>query len=107
MQGGSVGFFAGDVRLLMEDFKALKPTLCPAVPRLLNRIYDKVLANVNGSTMKRTLLKLAVSSKSAELKKGIMRRNSIWDSILFKKVQVCLSACSVNFDFLMVFRIVV
>ena len=42
MQGGSVGFFLGDIRALMDDMKHLRPTLMPVVPRLLNRIYDKV-----------------------------------------------------------------
>lgn len=42
MQGGAVGFYAGDIRALMDDMKALKPTVTPAVPRLLNRIHDKV-----------------------------------------------------------------
>jgi long-chain acyl-CoA synthetase len=42
MQGGCVGFFMGDIRGLMDDMKALKPTVTPAVPRLLNRIHDKV-----------------------------------------------------------------
>lgn len=42
MTGGSVGFFLGDIRALMDDLKHLRPTLMPCVPRLLNRIYDKV-----------------------------------------------------------------
>jgi long-chain acyl-CoA synthetase len=42
MAGASVGFFGGDIRQLIDDFKALKPTVTPAVPRLLNRIHDKV-----------------------------------------------------------------
>ena len=37
VQGGCVGFFSGDVRNLMDDMKALRPTITPAVPRLLNR----------------------------------------------------------------------
>lgn len=40
--GGRVGFFQGDIRLLPDDMKALQPTVFPVVPRLLNRIYDKV-----------------------------------------------------------------
>ncbi|XP_018890260.3 long-chain-fatty-acid--CoA ligase 5 isoform X2 [Gorilla gorilla gorilla] len=39
--GARVGFFQGDIRLLADDMKTLKPTLFPVVPRLLNRIYDK------------------------------------------------------------------
>lgn len=42
MVGGSVGFYSGDIKRLAEDMKALRPTVMPAVPRLLNRIYDKV-----------------------------------------------------------------
>jgi len=42
MVGASVGFYGGDIRQLIDDFKVLKPTVTPAVPRLLNRIHDKV-----------------------------------------------------------------
>ncbi|KAL7990612.1 hypothetical protein Chor_014042 [Crotalus horridus] len=41
--GARVGFFQGDIKLLVDDMKALKPTLFPVVPRVLNRIYDKQL----------------------------------------------------------------
>lgn len=37
-----MGFFQGDIRLLSDDMKALRPTIFPVVPRLLNRMYDKV-----------------------------------------------------------------
>ncbi|XP_021955219.1 long-chain-fatty-acid--CoA ligase 1 isoform X2 [Folsomia candida] len=87
MQGGAVGFYAGDIRNLMEDMKALKPTVTPAVPRLLNRIHDKVMGNVNGSVVKRAMLRMAINSKMTELQKGIMRKNSIWDTLIFRKVQ--------------------
>lgn len=40
--GGRVGFFQGDIRLLPDDMKTLQPTIFPVVPRLLNRVYDKV-----------------------------------------------------------------
>lgn len=42
MVGGSVGFYSGDIKNLADDMKALRPTVMPAVPRLLNRLYDKV-----------------------------------------------------------------
>jgi long-chain acyl-CoA synthetase len=42
-EGGSVGFFRGDIRLLADDIKVLRPTVLPVVPRVLNRIYDKVI----------------------------------------------------------------
>ena len=42
MCGASVGFSSGDVKLLTDDLQALHPTIFPTVPRLLNRMYDKV-----------------------------------------------------------------
>ena len=40
--GGRIGFYRGDIKLLIDDIQALRPTLFVSVPRLLNRIYDKV-----------------------------------------------------------------
>lgn len=40
--GGRIGYFQGDIRLLMDDLKTLRPTVFPVVPRLLNRMFDKV-----------------------------------------------------------------
>uniref|UniRef100_A0AAQ5XBI7 Long-chain-fatty-acid--CoA ligase n=1 Tax=Amphiprion ocellaris TaxID=80972 RepID=A0AAQ5XBI7_AMPOC len=40
--GARVGFFQGDIRLLPDDMKTLQPTIFPVVPRLLNRVYDRV-----------------------------------------------------------------
>lgn len=69
MQGGAVGFYLGDVRRLSDDMKALKPTVTPAVPRLLNRIYDKVQSDISGNCVKKMLFNMALSSKESELKR--------------------------------------
>jgi len=87
MQGGAVGFFGGDVRNLMDDMKALRPTITPAVPRLLNRIFDKVQSGLNQSSLKRFLFNAALSSKENELRRGIIRNNTIWDKLVLGKVQ--------------------
>lgn len=42
-QGARVGFFRGDVTKLLEDVQELRPTVFPSVPRLFNRIYDKLI----------------------------------------------------------------
>ncbi|XP_063883836.1 long-chain-fatty-acid--CoA ligase 1-like isoform X2 [Scylla paramamosain] len=85
--GGAVGFYSGDIRNLVDDYKALRPTITPSVPRLLNRVYDKVTTAVNGSAVKKLMLKMALASKKAELERGVIRRTSIWDKLVFKKVQ--------------------
>ncbi|XP_009477144.1 long-chain-fatty-acid--CoA ligase 5 isoform X2 [Pelecanus crispus] len=84
--GAKVGFFQGDIKLLTDDMKTLKPTLFPVVPRLLNRIYDKIQSRAK-SPVKRCLLKFAVMMKMAEIKQGIIQNDSIWDRLIFKKVQ--------------------
>lgn len=85
--GGSVGFSSGNIKELTNDLKALKPTVMPAVPRLFNRVYDKIQAEVGNSSIKRMLFNMGLKSKEAELKQGIIRKNSIWDKIIFRKVQ--------------------
>lgn len=85
--GGCVGFYSGDIKVLSDDMKMLKPTVMPAVPRLLNRIFDKVMSEASRSAVKKTLLNMALSSKQAELQKRIIRNNSLWDKVVFKKVQ--------------------
>ncbi|XP_057590394.1 long-chain-fatty-acid--CoA ligase 5 isoform X3 [Hippopotamus amphibius kiboko] len=87
--GARVGFFQGDIRLLPDDMKTLKPTIFPTVPRLVNRVYDKV-HNEAKTPLKKFLLNLAVACKFSEVKKGIIRRNSLWDKLIFAKIQESL-----------------
>ncbi|KAK6468533.1 long-chain-fatty-acid--CoA ligase 1 [Huso huso] len=87
--GARVGFYQGDIQLLMDDIKTLKPTFFPVVPRLLNRIYDKILGSV-ASPLRRAVLQYAVRWKQAELSSGIVRNNSFWDLLLFNRIQASL-----------------
>uniref|UniRef100_A0AAQ5YNF7 Long-chain-fatty-acid--CoA ligase n=1 Tax=Amphiprion ocellaris TaxID=80972 RepID=A0AAQ5YNF7_AMPOC len=84
--GARVGFYQGDISLLMDDIKTLKPTFFPVVPRLLNRIYDKILGSVT-SPFRRALLHYAVRRKQAELSSGVVRNNSLWDKLVFNRIQ--------------------
>ncbi|XP_034044173.1 long-chain-fatty-acid--CoA ligase 1a [Thalassophryne amazonica] len=89
IHGARIGYFQGDIRLLMDDLKTLQPTVFPVVPRLLNRMFDKVFAQANTS-LKRWLLDFAFKRKEAELRSGLVRRDSMWDKLIFKKVQASL-----------------
>lgn len=46
MYGGRTGYYSGDPLKLLEDLQELKPTIFPSVPRLFNRIYDKIKGGV-------------------------------------------------------------
>lgn len=87
--GGRIGFYQGDIRLLPDDMKALRPTIFPVVPRLLNRMYDKIFNQAN-TPLKRWLLNFAAKRKGAELSRGVIRSDSIWDKIFFSKIQASL-----------------
>ncbi|KRY16650.1 Long-chain-fatty-acid--CoA ligase 5 [Trichinella patagoniensis] len=87
MLGGCVGYYSGDIRQITDDMKALKPTLFPMVPRLLNRIYDKVTTEVNKNVFKKIIFQLAMNSKMRDLEKSILRRNTLLDRLVFKKVR--------------------
>ncbi|XP_034078687.1 long-chain-fatty-acid--CoA ligase 1-like isoform X2 [Gymnodraco acuticeps] len=89
VHGARIGFFQGDIRLLSDDLNTLKPTVFPVVPRLLNRMYDKIFGQANTS-LKRWLLGFAYRRKESEIKRGIVRRDSIWDRLIFGKVQASL-----------------
>ncbi|GFN94937.1 acyl-CoA synthetase long-chain family member 1 [Plakobranchus ocellatus] len=87
MKGARIGFFSGDIKLLMDDLAVLKPTYFPSVPRLLNRIYDSVMADVKSSYIKSMLLSWALASKQSEVDRHIFRKDSIWDKLIFYKIQ--------------------
>uniref|UniRef100_A0A8C3UZL6 Long-chain-fatty-acid--CoA ligase n=1 Tax=Catharus ustulatus TaxID=91951 RepID=A0A8C3UZL6_CATUS len=87
--GARIGFFQGDIRLLMDDLKTLQPTVFPVVPRLLNRMFDKIFGQADTS-LKRWLLEFASKRKEAELRSGIVRNNSFWDKVIFRKIQASL-----------------
>ncbi|PAA56810.1 hypothetical protein BOX15_Mlig027757g4 [Macrostomum lignano] len=87
MQGMRIGFFRGDIAGLTADMRELQPTVFCTVPRLLNRIYDLAHANVAGSCLKSLIFNLALRKKTEEVDRGVIRNNSMWDSLVFSKVR--------------------
>jgi len=88
--GAAVGFWRGDILGLTEDMQALKPTIFVGVPRVFNRVYDKIMAQLSeGSPIKRALFNYAYSTKKAAMDAGF-KASSIWDTIVFKKIQDAL-----------------
>uniref|UniRef100_A0AAY4BG93 Long-chain-fatty-acid--CoA ligase n=1 Tax=Denticeps clupeoides TaxID=299321 RepID=A0AAY4BG93_9TELE len=89
VHGARIGYFQGDIRLLMDDLKTLRPTIFPVVPRLLNRMFDKIFGQAN-TPLKRWLLDFATRRKESEMKSGVVRKDSMWDKLIFSKVQASL-----------------
>ncbi|PIN09207.1 Long-chain acyl-CoA synthetases (AMP-forming) [Handroanthus impetiginosus] len=88
--GASIGFWRGDVKLLVEDIGELKPTIFCAVPRVLDRIYSGLQQKISsGGFIKHTMFNLAYSFKLRNMRKG--RKHSeaapLCDKIVFNKVK--------------------
>ncbi|XP_054773769.2 long-chain-fatty-acid--CoA ligase 6-like [Lytechinus pictus] len=80
--GGRIGYSQGDIKLLTDDIQALKPTIMPVVPRVMNRIYDKFLQGVKDKgKLKYTVFNLARKKKLAQLMKGNTRTDTKWDKV--------------------------
>ncbi|KAI8849064.1 hypothetical protein BC829DRAFT_392780 [Chytridium lagenaria] len=90
--GSAVGFFRGDVSLLIEDIGVLRPTIFVSVPRLLNRIYDRVMAQGmnSGSALKTAIFSRALQAKLAHLKATGSITHPLWDALVFNKVKAAL-----------------
>jgi long-chain acyl-CoA synthetase len=83
--GGRIGIFSGDVRLLTEDLMALHPTVMIVVPRVLQRISDKVSATLSESALKRFVFESAFSVKRWLLARDLP--TGFLDAVVFNKVK--------------------
>ncbi|KAL0794079.1 hypothetical protein Bca101_065456 [Brassica carinata] len=89
-EAASIGFWRGDVKILIEDIAALKPTIFCAVPRVLERIYNGLQQKLSdGGFLKKTLFNFAFNFKHSNMVKGKPHEQAapIFDKIVFKKVK--------------------
>ncbi|KAJ3414191.1 Long chain acyl-CoA synthetase 7 peroxisomal [Chytridiales sp. JEL 0842] len=88
--GGKIGFYQGDTLKLLDDIAELKPTIFASVPRLYNRIYDKVLAGVKSkSAFAQFLFNKAYAAKKGHLASGSVN-HWLWDNLVFGAVRARL-----------------
>jgi len=68
INGASIGFMKGEISTLMEDIKLLKPTFLPAVPRLLNKVYDVIIQKAEqAGFIKWTIFHMGINGKLSKL----------------------------------------
>ena len=66
--GACMGFWQGDIKLLVEDVQMLCPTFFVAVPRVLNKLFDGIMAKVSAiSSFKRFVFFAAYGSRRKAL----------------------------------------
>lgn len=90
-RGGSIGYWTGDPLRLLEDMQVLKPTFFPAVPRVLNRIYQAGMAAAQLPGVKGALFRRALDAKMERFRATGQITHPIWDRLVFKKVGIVLT----------------
>lgn len=70
--GASIGYWRGDIKGLVDDISALRPTLFIGVPRVFDRIYTGILNKVKaGGGIKGFLFNWGFNRKLHYLKEGV------------------------------------
>jgi len=91
MVGGRIALFRGDIKNLLEDIKRVAPTAFPLVPALMNRIYNKVMDQLDKSNwIKRKVFEWALNWKLGWYARGYVSNNSWVDYFIFHKIQSLL-----------------
>jgi len=90
--GCTIGFFRSNPMQILDDAKALEPTIFCAVPRLLNRIYDKVIqgANARPDSIAAALFNTGLRTKVNELRASGARDHWLWDRLIFRKLRTAV-----------------
>lgn len=86
--GMRLGFYSGDPRRIVDDAKILQPTCMCGVPRIYQRIYDKItdqLKTLSGIT--KTIIDKAISDKLDNFNNKGGVNHMLWDTIAFGKIR--------------------
>jgi long-chain acyl-CoA synthetase len=89
--GMKIAFFSGATKDLVKDIQEVQPVVFPAVPRVLLRIYDTINQTIEKSNfVVKNMFNIAFKQKKKLLDKGCVSRDTVWDKLVFKKIQVLL-----------------
>ncbi|OHT01612.1 Fatty acyl-CoA synthetase B [Tritrichomonas foetus] len=95
LNGGRVGTFSGDVRLLSEDLRSLSPTVMIVVPRVLHRMHDAVMNEVN----KKGIIMRTLFNAAWYLKRLCLIKEygfGLVDTIVFNKIKRVMGALDIE-----------
>ncbi|KAJ2450473.1 medium-chain fatty acid-CoA ligase faa2 [Coemansia sp. RSA 2336] len=85
--GGRTAFPRSDPSKLVEDLKELQPTVFVGVPRLFNKIQEKVLSSVKlKGGLPSALFQYAYNTKKTNLARGQLG-HWLWDRVVFKPLR--------------------
>eukprot|EP01026_Neomeris_dumetosa_P050635 TRINITY_DN44443_c0_g1_i10.p1 TRINITY_DN44443_c0_g1~~TRINITY_DN44443_c0_g1_i10.p1 ORF type:complete len:663 (-),score=91.10 TRINITY_DN44443_c0_g1_i10:340-2328(-) len=88
--GSQIGYWRGDIKMLVDDIGCLKPTYFAGVPRVFDRIYNGVMDKVAaGGCVKGTIFRFFYSRKLANIKRGVKadQASPLGDALAFGKIK--------------------
>jgi len=91
--GGSIGYWQGDVKKLMDDIAALRPTVFVGVPRVFERICGGICDLMSkGSRVSQSIFNYAFARKHYFLARGfsVDQASPISDWLVFNKIKARL-----------------
>ena len=89
--GAAIGFYSGELVTLLDDVAHLKPTLFASVPRIFNKLCERILQSVQTSGgFYQSLFDTAFSAKRGNLKKNSVNKSYVWDTLVFSQVKARL-----------------
>ncbi|KAJ2901351.1 medium-chain fatty acid-CoA ligase faa2, partial [Coemansia aciculifera] len=97
--GGRIGVFSGNILNIVDDLQTLRPNIFNSVPRLLNRIHDRLVAgSIHAPGLTGVIARRAVADKMANLEAGKGNTHAFWDRLLFRKIKALLGG---NLEFVL------
>jgi len=89
--GARIGFYQGDVTVIIEDLAELRPTIFVSVPRLYTKLYDRIQSVISEAKgLKAKLLRKGIKSKLANLHKNGTTKHCFYDKLIFRKMKARL-----------------
>ncbi|KAJ2609682.1 medium-chain fatty acid-CoA ligase faa2 [Coemansia sp. RSA 1365] len=86
--GGRIGFYSGDVLSISDDAQALRPTSMIGVPRLFNRIYDRIAAaTIYAPGLGGVIARTAIRQKLERLNSNQGFQHPFWDRVVCNKIR--------------------
>lgn len=86
--GVRIGVYSGNNLRLVEDMSLLKPTIFASVPRLFNKMYDKIKKGINSkNNCLKKILNYATNVKLENLKKTGNTKHWLYDLLFFNKMR--------------------
>lgn len=84
--GGIIAYQQGNIKLLTADWLAIRPTILAGVPRVYQKIYDKVMAGVaDGSCVKQWVVGMALKNGTNKVRNG--EKSPYWDKKVWSAVR--------------------